>query len=201
MGLVSLPCVRRAQHVDVGYVGIMRLDIALQLADKRAMRLSWVGERLRCMCSRHTTNYAELCAPRHRDGAVKPVACFHSMKAPQRKTAPQELQRLNKFQCTDTYGIAESVLGQEVPLDAASGHQHDQANRDPAQRRPRCSFLPGRRCRARAAPEVIADAKCCYYYTDNRGRRHEDERPLPRSQAGHRPATPRPTSRRDAAAY
>jgi hypothetical protein len=57
--LVGLTRVRRAQHVDVGHVGIMGLDVALQLADERAMRLIGVGEGLRCAGSRHATNYAE----------------------------------------------------------------------------------------------------------------------------------------------
>jgi hypothetical protein len=55
---VSLTRVRSAYHVDVGYVGIMGLDVALQLADERAMRLGRIGERLGCMCSGHTTDYA-----------------------------------------------------------------------------------------------------------------------------------------------
>jgi hypothetical protein len=58
--LVSLARVRRAHHVDVGQVGIVRLDVSLQLLHKRAMRLSGVGQRLRCVSLRHTTNYADM---------------------------------------------------------------------------------------------------------------------------------------------
>ena len=58
--VVSLTRVRRAQHVNVGQVGIVRLDVSLQLVDKRAMRLSGVGQRLRRVCLRHPTNYADL---------------------------------------------------------------------------------------------------------------------------------------------
>jgi hypothetical protein len=60
MTLVGLTRVRRAQHVDVGDVGIVGLDVAFQLMDKRAMRLRRVGERLRSMCLRHTENYADV---------------------------------------------------------------------------------------------------------------------------------------------
>lgn len=58
--VVSLTGVRRAQHVNVGQVGIVRLDVSLQLVDERAMRLSGVGQRLRRMCLGHATNYADL---------------------------------------------------------------------------------------------------------------------------------------------
>jgi hypothetical protein len=68
MALVSSTRVRRAHHVDVGHVGIVSLNVALQLAQKRVMRLSWIGERLRCVCLWHTTNYAELRGrPREKD--------------------------------------------------------------------------------------------------------------------------------------
>jgi len=60
MAPVSMTRVRRTHHVDVGHVGIVGLDVALQLTQKRVMRLSWVGERLRCVCLRHTTNYADM---------------------------------------------------------------------------------------------------------------------------------------------
>ena len=58
--VVSLTRVRRAQHVNVGQVGIVRLDVSLQLVDKRAMWLSGVGQRLGRVCLRHATNYADL---------------------------------------------------------------------------------------------------------------------------------------------
>ena len=58
--VVSLTGVRCAQHVNVGQVGIVRLDVSLQLVDKRAMRLSRVGQRLRRVCLGHPTNYADL---------------------------------------------------------------------------------------------------------------------------------------------
>jgi len=57
---VSLTRVRRAQHVNVGQVGIVRLNVSLQLVDKRAMWLSGVGQRLGCVCLRHATNYADM---------------------------------------------------------------------------------------------------------------------------------------------
>lgn len=44
---VGLASVRHAYHVHVGCLGVMRLDVALQLVDQRAMRLSGIGERLR----------------------------------------------------------------------------------------------------------------------------------------------------------
>ena len=59
MAGVSMTRVRRAYHVDVGHVGIVSLDVALQLVEKRAMRLSGVGERLRSVCLRHIENYAD----------------------------------------------------------------------------------------------------------------------------------------------
>jgi hypothetical protein len=59
MALVSLTCVRRAEHVDVGHVGIVGLDVALQLVKKRAMRLSGVGEGFGCLCLWHASNYAD----------------------------------------------------------------------------------------------------------------------------------------------
>jgi hypothetical protein len=58
--VVSLTGVRCAQHVNVGQVGIVRLNVSLQLVDKRAMRLSGVGQRLRRVCLGHPTNYADL---------------------------------------------------------------------------------------------------------------------------------------------
>ena len=60
MDLVGLTGVRRADHVDVGHVGIVGLDVALQFVEKRAMRLGWVGERLRSACLRHPENYADV---------------------------------------------------------------------------------------------------------------------------------------------
>jgi hypothetical protein len=62
MTLVGLAGVRRTHHIDVGHVGIVRLDIALQLVDKRAVRLFWVGERLGSVCLRHIANYADVSA-------------------------------------------------------------------------------------------------------------------------------------------
>jgi hypothetical protein len=60
MALVSLTRVRRAHHVDVGHVGIVGFDVALQLVEKGAMRLSWVGKRFGFACLRHTENYADV---------------------------------------------------------------------------------------------------------------------------------------------
>ena len=57
VGLVGLTRVGRAQHVDVGPVGIVGLDVAFQLVYECFVRLSWVGERLRGVCLRHTTKY------------------------------------------------------------------------------------------------------------------------------------------------
>jgi hypothetical protein len=68
MARVSLTRIRRAHHVDVADTGVVSLDVALQLVKKRAMCLSWVTERLRCVCLRHTTNYAEVGS-----GACQPV--------------------------------------------------------------------------------------------------------------------------------
>lgn len=59
MGLVDPTGVRHAQHVDVGQVGIVRRDVAFQLAHKRVMRLIWVGERIGRACLWHAINYAE----------------------------------------------------------------------------------------------------------------------------------------------
>jgi hypothetical protein len=58
MTLVSSARVRRADHVDVGQVGIVGRDVALQLAHNRVMWLSGVGERIGRVCLRHATNYA-----------------------------------------------------------------------------------------------------------------------------------------------
>jgi len=58
MALVDSARVRRAQYVDVGHVGIVGRDVALQLAHNGVMRLSWVGERIGRVCLRHATNYA-----------------------------------------------------------------------------------------------------------------------------------------------
>jgi hypothetical protein len=60
MGLVGLPRVRRAHHVDVGHAGIVGLDVALQLMDERAVRLCWVGQCFGSMCLRHRGNYADV---------------------------------------------------------------------------------------------------------------------------------------------
>lgn len=136
MALVGTTRVRHAHHVDIGHVGIVGFDVALQLADKRAMRLSRVGERLGCACSRHTTNYAQL------RGTPLVRGCF-SMEPLPRKTSPQELKRLNKFQLPDGCGLGECPLGQEAALDTAGNHQHDQAHREPAELRPGRSFFPG----------------------------------------------------------
>jgi hypothetical protein len=62
MALVGLTGVRRADHVDVGHVGIVGLDVALQLVQKRAVRLIWVGERFRRVCLWHATDYADKAA-------------------------------------------------------------------------------------------------------------------------------------------
>lgn len=62
MTLVGLAGVRCTHHIDVGHVGIVGLDIALQLVDKCAMRLFWVGERLGSACLRHIANYADVSA-------------------------------------------------------------------------------------------------------------------------------------------
>jgi hypothetical protein len=59
MALVSLTRVRRADHVDVGHVGMVGLDVALQLVQKRPMRLSGVGKRFGCVCLWHASNYAD----------------------------------------------------------------------------------------------------------------------------------------------
>lgn len=58
MSLVSSTRVRRADHVDVGQVGIVGRDVALQLAHNRVMRLGGVGERIGRVCLWHMTNYA-----------------------------------------------------------------------------------------------------------------------------------------------
>jgi hypothetical protein len=107
------------------------------------------------------------------------------MEALQRQATPQEVKRLSEFQ----------RAGQMVSLHSASTHQQDQAQCGPGQRRSGCSFLPGHRCQARAAAEVVADAQCRHRYTENRDRRHEDERPLSLSRPGHGPATPRPPTK------
>lgn len=60
MALVSSTRVRRAQHVDIGHVGIVGLNVALQLVHHRVMRLSWVGERVRRVCVWHTSDYADI---------------------------------------------------------------------------------------------------------------------------------------------
>lgn len=107
------------------------------------------------------------------------------MEALQRKATAQEVKRLSEFQRP----------GQMVSLHSASTRQQDQAQRGPGQRRARCSFLPGHGRRARAATAVVANAQCCHRYTDNRDRRHEDERPLSLSRPGHGPATARPPTK------
>ena len=62
MARVRLTRVRRADNVDVGRVGIVCLDVALQFVQKCAMRLGRVGERLRFACLCHAENYAEVFA-------------------------------------------------------------------------------------------------------------------------------------------
>ena len=59
MALVDSTRVRHAQHVDIGQVGIVGRDVALQLAHNRVMRLIWVGERIGRMCLSHARNYAD----------------------------------------------------------------------------------------------------------------------------------------------
>ena len=46
-------------HADVGHIGILGLDVALQFVQQRAMRLSGVGERLGFVCSRRMESYAD----------------------------------------------------------------------------------------------------------------------------------------------
>ena len=53
MGRVGPSGIGRAQHIDIGQIGIVRLDVALQLAHKRVMWLGGVGERLGRMCWWH----------------------------------------------------------------------------------------------------------------------------------------------------
>ena len=50
MALVNLTRVGYINHVDVGHIGIVGLDVALQLVQQRAMRLSRVGERFGLAC-------------------------------------------------------------------------------------------------------------------------------------------------------
>ena len=57
VGLVGLTRVGRAQHVDVGPVGIVGFDVAFKFVYQRLMRLSWVGKRLRGVCLGHTAQY------------------------------------------------------------------------------------------------------------------------------------------------
>jgi predicted NAD/FAD-binding protein len=59
VGLVGLPRVRRAHHIDVVGVGLVGLDVALELMDERAVWLFGIGERLGSVGLRHTANYAD----------------------------------------------------------------------------------------------------------------------------------------------
>lgn len=55
---VRLTGVRRAHDVDVRHAGIVRLDVALQFMQKRAMGLGRISESLRPACFCHAKNYA-----------------------------------------------------------------------------------------------------------------------------------------------
>jgi hypothetical protein len=59
MALIGLAGVRRTHHIHVLGVGMVGLDVALQLVDKRVVRLFWVGKGFGSMCLRHTANYAD----------------------------------------------------------------------------------------------------------------------------------------------
>ncbi len=58
MARVRLTGVRWAHNVDVPQAGVVRLDVALQFVQKRAMRLGRIGEGLRPACFCHAKNYA-----------------------------------------------------------------------------------------------------------------------------------------------
>ena len=62
MALVGLAGVRRTHHIDVMGLGMVGLDVALQLVDKRAVRLFRVGKGFGSMCLWHTANYADAAA-------------------------------------------------------------------------------------------------------------------------------------------
>ena len=70
MALIGLTGVGRAQHVDIGPVGMVRLDVAFQFGYQCLMRLSWVGERLRGVCLGHTANYGRASRGERGDRAV-----------------------------------------------------------------------------------------------------------------------------------
>ena len=102
-----------------------------------------------------------------------------------RHTAPPKPKRHRSSHAANTCRSGEHPRRSKPAPGLACDHQHEQADRQPAERDTTRSSLPRRRRRSRTPADVVAETRRCRERADCHKHRHDDERPGSLSREGH----------------